>query len=109
MFYYYSTAKSSSIKDRVLELFKHHQSCYGEFILTEFDDPFLKEHVVSVSVGDTESVSGDRQVFFLYHQSLYLISAEYASYSAKHSTSDYGIRLEYMYCSKKKTLHGVNS
>lgn len=35
---------------------------YGDFTCTEFDDPFLEEHVKSVSLGDTDINGPDRKV-----------------------------------------------
>jgi len=39
---------------------------YGDTTFTEFTDGFLTEHVKSVCVCDTEMVSKDRQVSYLF-------------------------------------------
>ena len=38
------------------------KNVYGDTRFTEFDDEFLNQHVVTISIVDTELVSSDRQV-----------------------------------------------
>jgi len=49
-----STVRKSLIKEHVKGLFSQMRSCYGDFCIKEFDDPFLKEHVTYISVADTD-------------------------------------------------------
>ena len=39
-----------------------HKCVYGDFTLTEFDDPILSDNVVSVSLSDAEHLILDRKV-----------------------------------------------
>ncbi|KAK3085404.1 hypothetical protein FSP39_002835 [Pinctada imbricata] len=49
------TANDKVIKDRVTSLLQRQRvAAYGDFKLTEFDDDFLKNHVVSISLCDTD-------------------------------------------------------
>ena len=58
-----STAKSAQIKERVRQLFQQNSKCFGDFTLTSFDDPFLQENLVSLSVVDTEFLHRDQVIF----------------------------------------------
>ena len=49
-----STAKVEDVQQSVRGLLSQQASCYGNFSLTTFDDPFLQKHVESVSVCDFE-------------------------------------------------------
>ena len=40
------------VREYAVAQLKYHPTAFGEFTLTEFDDPVLKEHVVSISVCD---------------------------------------------------------
>ena len=49
------------MKEHVSKLLERHQTVFGDFTITEYDDPFLTEHVKSVSVCDTDlSLTGSR-------------------------------------------------
>ena len=43
---------SSVIRSHVEELLLLKGAVFGEFVVTEFSDPILQEHVLSVSVND---------------------------------------------------------
>jgi len=69
-----STVRKSLIKEHVQQLFQQIKSCYGDFCLKQFDDPFLKEHVTYISVADTQSKSvidlvGDHVHFHVFQLS----------------------------------------
>ena len=50
-----SSLSASVVRDYAVAELKRHPTAFGEFTLTEFDDPVLKEHVVSISVCDVPS------------------------------------------------------
>ena len=43
-------------------LISKHKCVYGDFTLTEFEDPILSDNVVSVSLSDAEHLILDRKV-----------------------------------------------
>ena len=47
-----SSLSASVVRDYAVEQLKRQPTAFGEFTLSEFDDPVLKEHVVSISVCD---------------------------------------------------------
>ena len=47
-----SSLSASVVREYAVAQLKYHPTAFGEFTLTEFDDPVLKEHVVSISVCD---------------------------------------------------------
>ena len=48
----FSSLSESVVREYAVAQLRHHPTAFGEFVLTEFDDPVLKEHVVSISVRD---------------------------------------------------------
>lgn len=44
---------SSILKTHVRELLLQKGAVFGDFIMTEFSDPILQEHILSVSITDT--------------------------------------------------------
>ncbi|XP_070575837.1 pachytene checkpoint protein 2 homolog [Ptychodera flava] len=61
----YSTLGKQPIKELVISLLKKHRRAYGDFLITEFEDPTLAEHVKSVAICDTELNRQDNQVIDL--------------------------------------------
>ena len=57
-----STTSPKNIEEHVRKFLLYKRNVYGDTRFTEFDDDFLNQHVISVSVVDTELVSYDRQV-----------------------------------------------
>ncbi|XP_064641181.1 pachytene checkpoint protein 2 homolog [Lineus longissimus] len=49
-----STVRVAVIKTHVVKLLHRQRVAYGNLTLTEFDDPFLTEHVASVAICDTD-------------------------------------------------------
>ena len=47
-----STLRAAMLTERVKILLRKQGTTFGDFIITEFEDPILKEHTVSVSVSD---------------------------------------------------------
>lgn len=47
-----STMRAAMLTERVKILLRKQGTTFGDFIITEFEDPILKEHTVSVSVSD---------------------------------------------------------
>jgi hypothetical protein len=60
--YLSSTAKKEDIKSSVYRLLNRHNIVFGDYVWTEFDDPFLSRNVQSVSIVDTELKAKDPQV-----------------------------------------------
>uniref|UniRef100_A0A8I5Y057 Pachytene checkpoint protein 2 homolog n=1 Tax=Rattus norvegicus TaxID=10116 RepID=A0A8I5Y057_RAT len=56
-----STAKKEDIKQSVYRLLKRHNIVFGDYVWTEFDEPFLTRNVQSVSIVDTELKAKDPQ------------------------------------------------
>ncbi|NP_001405553.1 pachytene checkpoint protein 2 homolog isoform 4 [Mus musculus] len=56
-----STAKKEDIKSSVYRLLNRHNIVFGDYVWTEFDDPFLSRNVQSVSIVDTELKAKDPQ------------------------------------------------
>ena len=50
-----SSLSASVVREYAVAQLKMQPTAFGEFTLTEFDDPVLKEHVVSISVCDIPS------------------------------------------------------
>ena len=50
----HSTVKTSVIKEHVSKFLENQRIAYGDVSLTEFNDPFLTEHVQNISICDTE-------------------------------------------------------
>ena len=48
----YSTLRAKVLKEHAKALLKKKGTTFGDFILTEFEDPVLREHVISISVTD---------------------------------------------------------
>ena len=44
--------RAAMLTERVKILLRKQGTTFGDFIITEFEDPILKEHTVSVSVSD---------------------------------------------------------
>lgn len=44
--------RAAMLTERVKILLRKQGTTFGDFIITEFEDPILKEHAVSVSVSD---------------------------------------------------------
>lgn len=57
-----STTSPKNIEDHVRKFLLYKKNVYGDTRFTEFEDEFLNQHVISISVVDTELVSSDRQV-----------------------------------------------
>lgn len=49
----HSSMRGSKLRDMVLELLAEKGTAFSQLIITEFDDPILKEHLVSVAITDT--------------------------------------------------------
>ena len=47
-----STIRASVLREHAKALLRKKGTAFGDFILTEFKDPILREHVVSLSVSD---------------------------------------------------------
>ncbi len=47
-----STLHPAVVRDHTKALLRKQGTIFGDFIVTEFDDPLLQEHVISVSVSD---------------------------------------------------------
>lgn len=52
MLYTFSTLRAVVLTEHVKALLRKQGTVFGDFIVTEFEDPILKEHAVSVSVSD---------------------------------------------------------
>ena len=50
------------IKEHVVKYLHKQRIAYGDTSVTEFDDPFLTEHVQSIAVCDTELDNHGKQV-----------------------------------------------
>ena len=50
-----SSLSASVVREYAIAQLKTQPTAFGEFTLTEFDDPVLKEHVVSIAVCDIPS------------------------------------------------------
>lgn len=48
----FSSLSESVVREYAMGQLSQHPTAFGEFVMTEFDDPVLKEHVVSISVRD---------------------------------------------------------
>ena len=57
-----STARPNVIKEHVSKFLMHVGAVYGDTTFAEFDDNFLRDHVRTVAVCDTELVTTERQV-----------------------------------------------
>lgn len=53
---------ASEIQDHVREMLYKIKTLYGDVSLSEFEDPFLTEHVQYVAMTDTELSNGGNQV-----------------------------------------------
>ena len=62
LFFLVSTARPNVIKEHVSKFLMHVGAVYGDTTFTEFDDNFLRDHVRTVAVCDTELVTTERQV-----------------------------------------------
>ena len=51
----HSSMGDTKLKDLVLELLAEKGTAFSQLIMEEFEDPVLKEHVLSVSITDTPS------------------------------------------------------
>ena len=60
-----STTSPKNIEDHVRKFLSYKKNVYGDTRFTEFEDEFLNQHVISVSVVDTELVTNERQVSIL--------------------------------------------
>lgn len=49
--------------EKVQALLRRHKTAYGDLFITEFDDKFLRDHVHSVSLCDTDILNTEKQVF----------------------------------------------
>lgn len=49
----HSSMRGSKLKDMVLKLLAERGTAFSQLIIAEFDDPILKEHLVSVAITDT--------------------------------------------------------
>lgn len=49
-----STARNNIVCEKVQALLKRHKTAYGDLYITDFDDSFLREHVQSVFLCDTD-------------------------------------------------------
>ncbi|XP_022099590.1 pachytene checkpoint protein 2 homolog [Acanthaster planci] len=67
-----STVHRESIKDHVTKLLHRQRVSYGDMTLTEFDDPYLKEHVKWVAICDTELDVSGKQAIDLCQSELHL-------------------------------------
>ncbi|KAL5020851.1 hypothetical protein ScPMuIL_000006 [Solemya velum] len=67
-----STARPSVVKDHVLALLHKNKYAFGDFIVTEFEEPFLQDHVISVSLSDSEPSGQDRTTIDLRAAKLHL-------------------------------------
>nr|XP_002741639.1 PREDICTED: pachytene checkpoint protein 2 homolog [Saccoglossus kowalevskii] len=65
-----STLTAAIIKEHVMQLLHQHRTAYGDFILTEFDDPILIKHVKSVAICDTDLSKLGKQAIDLCHTQL---------------------------------------
>ncbi|XP_013381834.1 pachytene checkpoint protein 2 homolog [Lingula anatina] len=54
------------IKDHVKKLLQRQRVAYHDLVFTEFDDPFLQEHVHTVAVCDIHSMQKEREPIDLY-------------------------------------------
>eukprot|EP00058_Branchiostoma_floridae_P019450 XP_002604940.1 hypothetical protein BRAFLDRAFT_58489 [Branchiostoma floridae] len=63
------------VKERVKAVLQRHNQVYGDLTMTEFDDPFMKEHIKSVFICDTDEMSSShksKKAFHLYDANLLL-------------------------------------
>ncbi|XP_038056236.1 pachytene checkpoint protein 2 homolog [Patiria miniata] len=67
-----STVHRESIKDHVTKLLHRQRVSYGDMNLTEFDDPYLKEHVKWIAICDTELDGSGKQAIDLCQSELHL-------------------------------------
>nr|AHB51067.1 pachytene checkpoint 2-like protein [Nodipecten subnodosus] len=67
-----STAQGNIVKEHVLNLLHRQKVAYGDFVLTEFDDPFLHEHVNSIALCDSDLSGSNRQTIDLCGRELQL-------------------------------------
>ncbi|XP_033632108.1 pachytene checkpoint protein 2 homolog [Asterias rubens] len=68
-----STRQREEIKEHVTKLLHRQQVSYGDMNITEFDEPYLKEHVKWISICDTElEGSGQKQAIDLCQAGLHL-------------------------------------
>ncbi|KAJ8041863.1 Pachytene checkpoint protein 2-like [Holothuria leucospilota] len=68
----YSTVTASEIQDHVREMLYKIKTLYGDVSITEFEDPFLTEHVQYVAMTDTELSSGRKQAIDLCSTQLWI-------------------------------------
>lgn len=47
-----STLRASVVREHTKSVLRKQGTASGDFIITEFEDPILKEHVISISVSD---------------------------------------------------------
>lgn len=47
-----SATRASVLREQAKALLRRKGTAFGDFIVTEFEDPVLREHVVSLSVSD---------------------------------------------------------
>ncbi|XP_078690105.1 pachytene checkpoint protein 2 homolog [Branchiostoma floridae x Branchiostoma belcheri] len=70
-----STVRANVVKERVRAVLQRHKLVYGDLTMTEFDDPFMKEHIKSVSICDTDDISSahkGKKAFNLFDANLLL-------------------------------------
>lgn len=60
----YSTVTKIEIQDHVREMLYKMNVLYGDVNITEFEDPFLTEHVKYVSITDSDTTGSGKQVIW---------------------------------------------
>ena len=55
------------LKEKVKHFLVERKQIYGDFAVQEFEDEFLKQHVISVALCDSEISGVEKKVTFLFY------------------------------------------